>query len=239
MAYKYVYLPYVLSRKVNYIYLLCLYSIAEKCDDSKIKTDIDFTSFDYLENQINTKLKKYQQRDKDGTLKTMVSASTLSRIVKKEEYKPFFHYGKFGANKLITLNNDFSKTTQGKKYSSPFVRLSPAMVQLLLETQDNLLAQYIIYLVHFCGVSQNQTDFTAKQFLQACGYATNSNNYLSKISEYNNLLQKKGIIKIKSWRDENGMQRNTYSLINYAEAPNKIVLGTKPEGIEPQSDFIF
>ena len=58
----------------------------------------------------------------------MVSASTLSRIVKKEEYKPFFHYGKFGANKLITLNNDFSKNTQGKKYSSPFVRLSPAMV---------------------------------------------------------------------------------------------------------------
>ena len=44
----------------------------------------------------------------------MVSASTLSRIVKKEEYKPFFLYGKFGANKLITLNNDFSKNTQGK-----------------------------------------------------------------------------------------------------------------------------
>ena len=162
MPYKYAYLPFVLNRKVNYIYLLCLYSIAEKADDSKIKTDIDFTSFDKLEDMINKKLSKYQKKDKDGNKKTMVSASTLSRIVKKEEYKDFLFYGTFGANKLITLNNDFSKTTQGLKYSSAFVRLSPTMVNLLLETQDNLLAQYIIYLVHYCGITKNNTDFTAK-----------------------------------------------------------------------------
>ncbi len=239
MPYKYAYLPYILDRKVNYIYLLCLYSIAEKADESRIKTDIDFTSFDKLETMINNKLSNYQKKDKDGNKKTMVSASTLSRIVKKEEYKPFLFYGKFGANKLITLNNDFSKNTQGIKYSSSFVRLSPAMVNLLLETQDNLLAQYIIYLVHFCGITKNNTDFTAKQFLQACGYKTNSNNYLSKISEYNALLQKEGIIKITSRRDDAGRQRNTYSLINYAEPPRKIVLGGKPEGIEPQSNFVF
>lgn len=188
MGYNYFYLPYYLSHKVNYIYLLFLYSIAERTDESKIKTDIDFTSFQELENKININLKKYQKKDSKGKSKTLVSASTLSRMIKNEEYKNFFWYHKFGANHLIVLNNDFSKNNQGKKYSSQFVRLSPEEVKLLLELQDNLLAQYIIYLEHFCGISGNNTDFTAKQFLFACGYKTNSNNYLSKISEYNNLL---------------------------------------------------
>ena len=212
MQYNYVYLPYVLNHKINYIYLLCLYSVAEKADESKIKTDVDFTSFEQLENKINTQLNRYQKKDDKGKLKTMVSASTLSRIVKKEEYKSFICFDVFGANKLIVLNNDFSKNTQGKQYSSAFVRLSPAMVNLLLERQDNLLAQYIIYLVHYCGITKNNTDFTAKQFLQACGYKTNTNNYLDKISKYNKLLQEEGIIKITQWRDDKGRLRNTYSL---------------------------
>lgn len=126
MPYKYVYLPYVLSRKVNYIYLLCFYSIAEKVDNN-IKTDVDFNSFEDLENKINNKLAKYQKIE-EGKKKTMVSASTLSRIVKKEEYKAFFDFWQCGARKSIILNNDFSKNTQGKKYPSAFVRLSPAMV---------------------------------------------------------------------------------------------------------------
>ena len=52
MGYNYFYLPYYLSHKVNYIYLLFLYSIAERTDESKIKTDIDFTSFQELEDEI-------------------------------------------------------------------------------------------------------------------------------------------------------------------------------------------
>lgn len=237
MPYNYVYLPFSLCRNVNYIYLLCLYSVAEKVDQSRIKSDIDFNSFADLERKINAKLSFYQKKEETGKCKTMVSASTLSRIVKKDEYKHFFIYKQCGANKTIVLNNDFSRITQGKQCSA-FVRLSPAMVQILLETQDNLLAQYLIYLVHYCSISGNKTDFTIKQFLSAAGYSTTAKNYISKISEYNTLLQQRGIIKIKSWRDEQGKMRNTYSLQNYAFSVPKVVLRESPEGDDPKSNFV-
>lgn len=44
------------------------------------------------------------------------------------------------------------------------------------------------------------------------GYKDTANNYISKISEYNRLLQERGIINIKKWRDDNGHERNTYTI---------------------------
>lgn len=218
--YNYYYLLYKENANVNYIYLLYLYKIAERYTDDieydfkkHLKTDISFKSFKELEIRINTLLKQYQKKDNKGKLKTLISETTLSRIVSKKEYSDFFFYDKFGDNKLIILNNDFSKGSYNKNKS--FVRLSPLMVNLLLEEQDNLLAQYIIYIIHSCGIHNNSADFTAIQFLQSAGYSLKANNYKSKVSDYNNLLKEKNIISIKSWRDEAGRMRNTYSLINY------------------------
>lgn len=241
--YNYFYLPYKENTNINYIYLLYLYCIAQSNKDEpfdiirkneRIKNEIEFTSFKDLEQQINTKLSKFQKKDNNGNSKTLVSDSTLSRIVKDDEYKFFLSFYKFGKNKSILLNNDFHGKT-----NKPFVRLSPTMVNLLLEQKDNLLAQYIIYIVHYCGISNNKTDFTALQFLGATGYSLKANNYLSKISEYNKLLESNGIISIHRWRDEEGKLRNTYSLINYYTPAPKIVLQDQPAGISQQDEFVF
>ena len=82
------------------------------------------------------------------------------------------------------------------------------------QATNNLFAKYLIYLKYYCGYSKdNKTDFTAQQFLIACGYSVNSNNTLSQLSEYNGLLVKRGIITIQKKRDELGHTRNIYSYI--------------------------
>jgi hypothetical protein len=73
--YKGYYLPYVEKTKVNYIYLLYLYSIAERYytgtfdplhPNEAIKSDIVFKSWKDLEKKINCKLSKYQEKKDDG-----------------------------------------------------------------------------------------------------------------------------------------------------------------------------
>ena len=59
-----------------------------------------------------------------------------------------------------------------------------------------------------------QTDTTAKQFLDALGYSTKSGSFVSRISEYNSLLVSNGLLKIKKYRDENGHERNIYSVLS-------------------------
>jgi hypothetical protein len=66
-------------------------------------------------------------------------------------------------------------------------------------------------LLYYCGHSKSkEIDTTAKQFLAAWGYSTKSGNYLSKISEYNNLLSSKGLLKIRKAR-VGKEERNYYS----------------------------
>lgn len=222
--YKGYYLPYVEKANVNYIYLLYLYSIAERYDTGRfdplhpnqsIKSDISFKSWKDLENKINCKLSKYQEKNDIGMLKTLISSDTLKRNLLKDDYKYFLCIEKFNKEYTIILFNDFSNlgrlASEDKRL--PFVRLPSIIIDLLLETKDNLLAKYIIYIKYYCGISNtNSTDFTAKQFLRAVGYKDTANNYISKISEYNRLLQERGIINIKKWRDDNGHERNTYTI---------------------------
>lgn len=229
-SYKQFYLPYVEGANVNYIYLLYLYSVAVKNNpksfdilhpNESIKSDINFKSWKELENRINEKLQKFQEIGKNGKLKTLVSSTTLSRMVKSGDYDMFFGFDEVGTDKLIVLFNDFSglahlAATSGsseKVKRQSFVALSSAMIDLLLETKDNFLAQYLIYLVHYCRIAKNKgTDFTAKQFLSATGYSIVSNNNLSKVSECNKILVDRGIINIKKWKDGKGHERNTYTL---------------------------
>ena len=227
MASKYYFIPYEEKTKINYVYLLYLYSIAQPDKEGLkengyvdyngfkylFKTDIKFNSYGNLESQINNRLKKYQKKDNEGNNKSLVSSDTLKRIVNSNEYKYYFQCLTNEDKYIIILNNNFTNTEGQKK--RPFVRLSPAMVDVILEQKDNLLAKYIIYLVHYCGISNNKTDFTANQFLSAIGYSTLSNSQKSKLSSYNRLLEDRKIIKISVWRDEQKHQRNTYSLINY------------------------
>lgn len=227
MASKYYFIPYEEKTKINYVYLLYLYSIAQLDKEGLkennyvdykefkylFKTEIIFNSYSNLESQINNRLKKYQKKDDKGNNKSLVSSDTLKRIVNSNEYKYYFQLFSNDDKYIIILNNNFTNTEGQKK--RPFVRLSPAMVDVILEQKDNLLAKYIIYLVHYCGISNNKTDFTANQFLSAIGYSTLSNSQKSKLSSYNRLLEDRKIIKISVWRDEQKHQRNTYSLINY------------------------
>ena len=95
-----------------------------------------------------------------------------------------------------------------------FVRLTADEVKLLRDNDDNLLSKYLIYLKYYCGYTKDKkTDFTAKQFLSACGYSTKSNKLLNLIGSYNNLLVRSGLIKIESYRDELGHTRNNYFYI--------------------------
>ena len=139
----------------------------------------------------------------------IISQSTISRISNNAEYSKYFEWQK--DNKKIVLFNDFRNTTNSKKI--PFVCLDEDVVSFLIEQNDNLLATYYLYLKYHCGSSKDkQTDTTAKQFLDALGYSTKSGSFVSKISEYNSLLVSKGLLKIKKYRDENGHERNIYSM---------------------------
>lgn len=85
-------------------------------------------------------------------------------------------------------------------------------VRVLRKYNDNLLYKYFIYIKYYCGYSSKPQDFTAKQFLSACGYSTKSNSYISKISEFNTYLKDNGLINIKKYTDKQGFKRNIYSL---------------------------
>ena len=56
------------------------------------------------------------------------------------------------------------------------------------------------------------TDFTAEQFLAACGLCSTSGSNKQKISKYNSILSSAGLISIERKRDNNGHLRNTYRI---------------------------
>lgn len=154
---NYYYLPFRPAAKINYLHLLALYQIAEYRKETK--------AFDYI---------KYNSMAEVSQL-TGISAATLSRILKSEEYSGFLSADTKG--KTIILKSSFPGGTNGA-----FVRLTEKEVRLILLKKDNLFAKYLVYTKYYCGYTKNRTDFTARQFLSACGYATSSNDYLSKVS---------------------------------------------------------
>ena len=194
--YEKFFIPYIPKDKkanINYIYLLFFYKLAESPEEHAIKQDISFLTYEELADRIG---------------KRLVSANTLRRVVKNEEYKDYFDFIVFGDRKTIILKNDI------RVNKKPFVVLCPNTYNLLLQQQDNLLAKYTIYLKYMCGKGGGRADFTANQFLATFGYATNSNNMKEKISQYNSLLEKKKIVSITRTPLEDGKRRNIYKFLD-------------------------
>lgn len=184
---KQYYLRFMPTAKVDYIFLLNLYNLAEYNTETKTYNIIKYKSLAGLAQLCS------------------VSDRTLRRHLEDTEYSPFLEWDK--RNKQVVLLNDFSKTG----YKLPFITLSPVECRLLLTEKDNLLCKYLIYLKYYCGFNARKClDTTAKQFLSAIGYSCNS-SYPSKLSGYNSLLEASGILTIKRTHDELGHSRNIYS----------------------------
>ena len=132
-------------------------------------------------------------------------------MIKNVEYNNFIRVQSNSTQKVIILNNDYRNT---KGMNRPFVVLCHKTYNLIIQEEDNLLAKYIIYMKYMCGISNNNTDFTANQFLSTIGYSTKSNNTKDCISRYNTLLENEKIICIKRNMLEDGKRRNTYSFID-------------------------
>lgn len=184
---KKYYLRFLPTANIDYVFLLTLYDLADYNTDTKTYSIINYKSLAELARLCS------------------VSDKTLRRHLVDTEYSPFLQWDK--QNKRVILLNDFSKT--GNK--TPFLTVSPEEVRLLIAENDNLLCKYLIYLKYYCGYSATKSiDTTCNQFLSAIGYSSNS-SYPSKISGYNALLEREGIIRITKKHDERGFLRNVYS----------------------------
>ncbi len=187
---KKYYIPFNITANINYLYLFSLYDIATYNEQTKTRDTIQYSSIYKLAESIS------------------LSTSTLKRVLVNTEYKDFFLWDK--ANKKITLLNNF----RGKN-DKTFVVLTDKEVCFLMQQKDNLLCKYYIYIKRYCSIAsinKKQQDFTAKQFLSAVGYCTNSNNNLSKIASYNTLLSNNNLVSISRYRDTQGHTRNIYTL---------------------------
>lgn len=152
---KYYYLRFRPTANIDYLYLLAFYDLAEYNEERKVFDTIRYPSVRVLAESLK------------------ISSATVKRIFDNPAYAEFISIDK--STKTITLFNHFPK---GKK--EQFVRLTAEEVSLIREVGNNLFAKYLIYLKYYCGYSKyNKTDFTAQQFLIACGYSVNSNNTLS------------------------------------------------------------
>lgn len=189
---KHYYIPFDLSANINYLYLFSLYDIAEYNEKNNTFDTIHYKSIKQLAEMLN------------------ISASTMNKIIKDKEYNNFLSIDK--ENKKIILNNNFNKTNTENK-NKPFILLNDIQVKVLSHYKDNLLCKYFIYIKYFCGYSKSkQQDFTAKQFLQFCGYSIKSNDNITRISNYNNILTRNKLIKIQHYTDDLGHLRNIYTV---------------------------
>ena len=183
---KYYYLRFRPTANIDYLYLLSFYDLAEYNIESKVFDTIHYPSMRVLAESLK------------------VSPKTVKRIFDNPAYAEFMSVDK--SIKTITLYNTFAKGQ-----TEQFVRLTADEVKLIREVNTNLFAKYLIYLKYYCGYTNNKTDFTAQQFLSACGYSTKSNSTLDIISTYNGLLVERGFITIQKYRDELGHTRNRYA----------------------------
>ena len=104
---KKYYLPFDLSKNVNYNYIFSLYSIAEFDTETKRYNYIKFKTKKEIAERLN------------------ISDKTLNKIITDDDYKLFLTFDK--ENKTIYLNNDFKKNK-----NIPFVILYDNEVDILL-----------------------------------------------------------------------------------------------------------
>lgn len=184
---KKYFIPFDITADINYLYLLKFYHEAEYNTTTGKYDTINYISTRELAERLK------------------ISPSTLNRIFDKKDYTVFFERNQ--QNNKIIIQNDFKK---GQK--RPFVVLSDTEVSALEKIGDSLLIRYYIYIKFYCGYSRTTPDFTADQFLTACGYSIKSNSNKDKISRYNSILKRLGFISVSAYRDLNGRKRNLYRI---------------------------
>lgn len=188
-----IYIYYNETATIDYIFLLALYKIAKSNKADKLKNIIQYKSVKEL-SQMLADVGCYR------------STATINRILKDriQQYNDYLIYNK--NDRVIILRNDFRQIQNNR---NKFITIQRNNIDVLLQYDNNLLCKYYFYIVYYCGKSKT-TDFTAKQFLQSSGYTTNSNNYISKLSEFNGILLAHNMIKIQKYKDTNGHERNLY-----------------------------
>ena len=188
-----IYIYYNETATIDYIFLLALYKIAKSNKADKLKNIIQYKSVKEL-SQMLADVGCYR------------STATINRILKDriQQYNDYLIYNK--TDRIIILRNDFRQIQNNR---NKFITIQKNNIDVLLQYDNNLLCKYYFYIVYYCGKSKT-TDFTAKKFLQSSGYTTNSNNYISKLSEFNGILLAHNMIKIQKYKDTNGHERNLY-----------------------------
>lgn len=215
---KKFFIPFYENKDIIYKYIFCLYKEAvpniTKVNKKIIYDTIKYKNIQELTDSINNKYIEYcKNKDKlnnitrkDSEYKGIVSKSSISKVIKNDNYKDYFLLDK--SNKTIILNNNIKNI---KRY----VVLNENEVNFLLEQNENLLSVYYIYLKYYCGKSKSKTtDNTISQFLKTSGYCDTAGVNKTKVSEYNNLLEKNNFIKIERYKDELGYNRNIYKIVS-------------------------
>lgn len=188
---KIYYIKFNAQADINYLHLFAIYDLSTYSPETKAYDTINYTSMAKLADMLP------------------FSSSTLNRIISNDAYKDYLSIDK--KNKVIKLN---SSVIEGSGIKS-FVRLTEKEVSFLRMVNDNLLCKYYVYMKYYCSLSEmsgKEQDYTAKQFLSAIGYSLNSQSQIDKISNYNKILQDRGLIEIKHYRDELGHTRNIYKI---------------------------
>ena len=185
-----LYLPYKIDRKINYVHLIKLFSIATYNTDTK--------SYDTI--KYNT---QYELAAKLG-----IANSTLSNFLKNPCYKDIFTHDK--SKKTILLHNAFKQAK-----SANFVILKDTEYNKLLSKNNSLLCSYYLFLKKHCSIANansSKNDCTAKQFLQAIGRSSCAGN-LQVVYSMNTELDNIGLIHIVKYRDSLGHSRNIFEIV--------------------------
>lgn len=195
------FIPFIPDAKVNYFYLLQLYDAAEYNPITGLYDTIKYQSVAKLAGQLG------------------LSQKVVNTILTKQDYTGFLYVNK--EDKKIIILNSFKKGTNTR----PFVHLTINEVSFLRQQRsngkdpDNTLFKYFLYMKYYCLHCRKQVqDFTANQFLTACGYSLKSNSMKDQICKYNNLLYDKGYIDIEKYRDDLGHTRNRYIFIEEVQS---------------------
>lgn len=172
------------EKKVDYTLLLSLYDIAEYNEAEKTHNLIYYKTQEELADRLGTSL------------------STVKKIFSLAEYENFLEI-----DKRIKCIHIKSRIQAGDK-KVKFVVLSSKEVDIIRKVNQRKFERYLIYTKYYCGISNNTTDFTAKQFLQEFDYSVKQ---AIDCSEYNRLLvEEYKVLQITKYTDDLGHKRNRY-----------------------------
>lgn len=184
---KHYYIPFIPKAEIDYLHLFELMEQATYTPSTMAYDTISYKSIAKLAEKLT------------------FSSSTLNRILSGEKYKSYLSADP--KKKIIKLNTSFMS---GGKIQ-PFVCLTDTEITFLRKHTDNKLCNYLVYMKYYCGACGNKgQNFTAEQFLSACGYSTNANSNYDDLGRYNKLMEEAGLITISRYRDNDKRKRNMY-----------------------------